>query len=68
MITDLFSHKIHSSTVEWQDKLIELACVFAEFDGQVYDRKSIEHRLQTISPRATFVARDASKFRDEMLI
>ena len=66
MITDLFSHKIHSSTPEWQEKLIELACVFAEFDGQVYDREKIETRLQTISTRATFVARDASKFRDEI--
>lgn len=66
MITDLFSHKIHSSSPEWQDKLIELACVFAEFDGQVYDRVKIENRLQNISPRATFVARDSSKFRDEI--
>ena len=66
MITDLFSHKIHSSTAEWQEKLIELACVFAEFDGQIYDREKIERRLQAISSRATFVARDASKFRDEI--
>ena len=66
MITDLFSHKIHSSTIEWQDKLIELACIFSEFDGQVYDRSKIEQRLQKISPRATFVARDSSKFRDEI--
>lgn len=66
MITDLFSHKIHSSSPEWQDKLIELACVFAEFDGLVYDRQKIENRLQNISPRATFVARDPSKFRDEI--
>lgn len=66
MITDLFSHKIHSSSIEWQDKLIELACIFSEFDGQVYDRSKIELRLQTISPRATFVARDPSKFRDEI--
>lgn len=66
MITDLFSHKIHSSGLEWQEKLVELAGVFAEFDGQIYDRKKIEMRLQRMSPRATFVARDASKFRDEI--
>lgn len=70
MITDLFSHKIHSSSVEWQDKLVELACVFAEFDGLPYDRSAIEDRLLSISPRASFasslVARDASKFRDEI--
>jgi hypothetical protein len=66
MITDLFSHKIHSSGLEWQDKLIELACIFSEFDGKVYNREEIENRLQQISPRATFVARDPSKFRDEI--
>jgi hypothetical protein len=66
MITDLFSHKIHSSNREWQDKLIELACIFSEFDGRIYDREEIEKRLQEISPRATFVARDPSKFRDEI--
>jgi len=66
MITDLFSHKIHSSKPEWADKLIELACIFQEFDGHIYDRKAIEERLNTISPRGTFVARDPSKFRDEI--
>jgi len=66
MIKDLFSHKIHSSKPEWSEKLIELACIFEEFDTQLYDRKAIEKRLQNISPRATFVARDPSKFRDEI--
>ncbi len=66
MITDLFSHKIHSSKPEWADKLIELACIFQEFDGHIYDRKVIEERLKSISPRGTFVARDPSKFRDEI--
>ena len=66
IITDLFSHKIHSSSLDWQDKLVELACIFSEFDGQVYDREKIEKRLQEISPRATFVSRDPSKFRDEI--
>ncbi len=66
IIRDLFSHKIHSSSAEWQDKLVELACVFAEFDGLPYDRLEIETRLQSISPRAAFVSRDPSKFRDEI--
>lgn len=66
MIKDLFSHKIHSSKPEWSEKLIELACIFKEFDGQLYDKKAIEKRLQSISSRATFVARDPSKFRDEI--
>src|SRR5688500_11773834 len=66
MITDLFSHKIHSSSPEWADKLIELAFIFSEFDGQVYDRNKIDERLRQISPRATLVGRDPSKFRDEI--
>ncbi len=65
MITDLFSHKIHSSGADWEDKLIELAFLFSEFDGQVYNRKKIEDRLTRISPRSVYVARDRSKFRDE---
>lgn len=65
MITDFFSHKIHSSTPDWPDKLVELAHLFHEFDGQLYDRDAIEHRLTQISSRSSFVARDASKFRDE---
>jgi hypothetical protein len=76
-ITDLFSHKIHSSGDEWPDKLSELAEIFAEFDGRLYDRDSFEERLQRISPRASYLAaagtpraesrrRDVSKFRDEI--
>ncbi len=77
MITDLFSHKIHSSGNEWPDKLAELAAIFAEFDGQLFDRDAFEQRLQRISPRASYFARaaeegsengrlDVSKFRDEI--
>lgn len=66
IITDLFSHKIHSSSLEWQDKLVELAYIFGEFDGHPYDRDIIEERFKSISPRASIVSRDASKFRDEI--
>lgn len=76
-VTDLFSHKIHSSGDEWPDKLTELAQIFSEFDGQVFDRDQIERRLQQISPRASYVVEEAtestptgrmdlSKFRDEI--
>jgi hypothetical protein len=65
-IKDLFSHKIHSSSESWANKLIDLAFVFAEFDGQPYNRKELELRLSKISPRASTVARDPSKFRDEI--
>lgn len=66
IIQDLFSHKIHSSKAIWADKLIDLAFVFAEFDRKPYDRRQLEERLSKISPRASSVARDPSKFRDEI--
>jgi len=65
-ITDLFSHKIHSSRSDWGEKLIEIATVFSKFDDQIYDRELIEKELQKISPRVSSVARDPSKFRDEI--
>jgi len=66
MITDLFSHKIHSSGNEWPDKLVELTFLFEEFDGKVYEREKIEKRLLEISPRSSYAPRDRSKFRDEI--
>ncbi len=65
-IKDLFSHKIHSSGDDWPNKLIDIASIFSEFDGKPYDRSAIEKRLSEISPRASAVARDPSKFRDEI--
>lgn len=65
-ITDLFSHKIHSSGDDWPNKLIDIASIFFEFDGKPFDRNAIEKRLSEISPRASMVARDPSKFRDEI--
>ncbi len=65
-IRDLFSHKIHSSDDAWANKLVDLAFVFAEFDRKPYDRELLEERLSKISPRASTVARDPSKFRDEI--
>lgn len=65
-ISDLFSHKIHSSGDNWPNKLIDIASIFSEFDGKPYDRVAIEERLSQISPRSSMVARDPSKFRDEI--
>jgi hypothetical protein len=66
LLTDLFSHKIHSSGNDWPNKLIDIASIFNEFDGKPYDRAAIEKRLSEVSPRASKVARDPSKFRDEI--
>lgn len=65
-IKDLFSHKIHSSSNSWANKIIDLAFIFSEFDRKPYDRVKLEERLSRISPRASSVARDPSKFRDEI--
>ena len=77
MIADLFSHKIHSSEDDWPDKLAELASIFGEFDGELFDRAAFEDRLRQISPRASYLTKglrsppeagrlDVSKFRDEI--
>ena len=71
MIIDLFSHKIHSTGNEWPDKLSEIAAIFGEFDGKLFDRKAFENRLQEISHRSSYLTGkdgriDASKFRDEI--
>ncbi len=60
MIRDLFSHKIHSSGSEWPEKLAEIAAIFAEFDGHIFDRDAFETRLQKISPRASYLAQSAA--------
>ena len=65
-VTDLFSHKIHSSGDDWPNKLIDIASIFYEFDGKPYDRAAIEKRLSEISPRSSVVARDPAKLRDEI--
>lgn len=66
IIQDLFSHKIHSSRDEWAEKLIDIATIFAGFDGDAYDRDAIEKKFKAISPRASKIARDPSKYRDEI--
>lgn len=69
MITDLFSHKIHSSGEEWPEKLVEIAGIFGDFDGQLYDPARLKARLTEISPRSAYAirdVRDVSKFRDEI--
>lgn len=46
--------------------MIDIATIFAEFDGKTYNRDAIEKRFREISPRASQIARDPSKFRDEI--
>jgi hypothetical protein len=65
-ITDLFSHKIHSSAGVWPERVAELAFLFRDFAGKIFDRNALEERLKAISPRASFAARALSEFRDEI--
>lgn len=74
IISDLFSHKLHSSNEYWPQKLIDIATVFSRFDGQVYDRNAVEEAFKELSPRVSIVSqelrkdniRDLSKYRDEI--
>ena len=53
------------------DKLSEIAAIFGEFDGELFDREAFEERLLRISPRSSYLTgrgerTDTSKFRDEI--
>lgn len=60
MLDDLFSHKIHASSLEdWKRKLVKLAEVFLKFDGQPFNREEFDRSLNFLSPTAA-----RSPFRD----
>ncbi len=60
MLDDLFSHKIHASSLEdWKRKLVKLAEVFLSFDGQTFEREQFDRTLNFLSPTAA-----RSPFRD----
>lgn len=60
MLDDLFSHKIHASSLEdWKRKLVKLAEVFLNFNSQTFDRERFDRALNFLSPTAA-----RSPFRD----
>lgn len=60
MLDDLFSHKIHASSLEnWKKKLVKLAEVFWIFDSQPFERERFDQALNFLSPTAA-----RSAFRD----
>src|SRR5690242_7970752 len=64
MLDDLFSHKIHATDLEhWALTLVQLAQVYAQLDGQPYDRDQLEDRLALLAPMAR-----RSAFRDQFSI
>lgn len=65
MLDDLFSHKIHATRdlEGWQRRLVKLATIFEEFDGQEFDRDAFDNRLKILAPEAA-----RSPFRDQYSI
>ena len=64
MLDDLFSHKIHASSLEdWKKKLVKLAEVFLSFNNRPFQRDRFDRALNFLSPG---VARSA--FRDTFSI
>lgn len=65
MLDDLFSHKIHATRdlEGWQRRLVKLATIFKEFDGQEFDRDAFDNRLKILAPEAA-----RSPFRDQYSI
>jgi hypothetical protein len=61
VLVDLFSHKIHATDdlEAWGKKLVKLATIFNQFDGQVFDREAFDRALKILSPEAA-----RSPFRD----
>ena len=64
MLDDLFSHKIHASSLEdWKKKLVKLAEVFLTFNNLPFERERFDRALNFLFPG---VARSA--FRDTFSI
>ena len=62
MLDDLFSHKIHASSLEdWKRKLVKLAEVFLTFDNQPFERERFDQALNFLSPTSA-----RSPFRDKV--
>jgi hypothetical protein len=64
-IISFFSNKIQSTDLDFDEYLIDVANIFAEFDGQIYDYEAVTDRFRQLSDRPIDKARDPSDFRDE---
>jgi hypothetical protein len=64
-ITSFFSNKIQSTDPDFDEYLIDIANIFAEFDGQIYDYEAVTDRFRQLSDRPIDKERDPSDFRDE---
>jgi hypothetical protein len=64
-ITRFLANKIQSTEAEFEEYLIDVATIFAEFDGQTYDRDAIVDRFLVLSGRSNESERDPSFYRDK---
>jgi hypothetical protein len=62
-IIRFLTNKIQSTDSDFGEYLIDVATIFSEFDGQIYDRDAVAHRFLQLSGRSS--ERDPSFFRDK---
>jgi hypothetical protein len=63
-IIRFLSNKVQSTEADFEEYLIDVATIFAEFDGQTYDRDAIVDRFLVLSGRSES-ERDPSFYRDK---
>lgn len=64
-IIRFLANKIQSTDADFEEYLINVATIFAEFDGQTYDRAAIDDRFLVLSGRSLGSERDLSFYRDK---
>ncbi|MEH2338127.1 hypothetical protein [Nostoc sp.] len=64
-IIRFLANKIQSTDSDFEEYLIDVATIFAEFDGQTYDYDAVTNRFLQLSGRPIESDRDPSFFRDK---
>lgn len=64
-IIRFLANKIQSTEADFEEFLIDVATIFAEFDGLTYDRDAMVDRFLVLSGRSTESERDPSFYRDK---
>lgn len=64
-IIRFLANKIQSTDSDFDEYLIDVATIFAEFDGQAYVRNAIDDRFLVLSRRSMGYERDLSFYRDK---
>ena len=64
-IIRFLANKIQSTEADFEEYLIDVSTIFAEFNGQTYDRDAIVDRFLVLSGRSNESERDPSFYRDK---